>query len=542
LGAGEHGFGGGTHAEGARGWGHPQKTITWSGPVSGAITFGYNTDFRVNAQSLNGGTALSFGYDNDGLLNLAGALTVVPDPQNGRLSATTLGTVTDAYGYDTNGLLASYAATYSGTPVYTESIVSRDLNGRITERTDALAGASHDWKYVYDPAGRLTDVTEDGTAVSHYGYDGDDNRTTFTNLGGTVNPSYDVQDRLGTYGSTTYAFSANGELVSKTVGTQVTSYTYDALGNLLNVTLPVALPDGAQTIDYIVDGQNRRVGRKVNGTLVQGWLYQDQLRPVAQLDSSGTNVVARFVYGSKANVPDYMVTSGGTYRILSDHLGSPRAVVDVASGNLIETINFDEFGNESDALAGTLPAGYVRIPFGFVGGLDDPDTGLVRFGARDYDATTGRWTSKDPWRFRGGMNLYGYVVSDPVNVTDPTGFAGFSPGGGGPWHPPPGTPLACTMLDSCADISRKIDLLDDTIQSHEDWDQSHGVCRHEDEIGDLNRARANCVAIHQAKCVNQPQQQPVPNGNPLPFTPLPSPEPMGLPDFFPAFPEFIPAL
>jgi RHS repeat-associated protein len=256
---------------------------------------------------------------------------------------------------------------------------------------------------------------------SHYGYDGDDNRTTFTSAGGTVNPSYDVQDRLGTYGPASYAFTANGELVSKTVGSQLTTYTYDALGNLLNVTLPVALPDGAQTIDYIVDGQNRSVGRLVNGSLSQGWLYQDQLRPVAQLDGSGTNVVARFVYGSKANVPDYMVTSGGTYRILSDHLGSPRAVVDVSSGNLIETINFDEFGNETDTLAGTLPTGYVRIPFGFAGGLYDPDTGLVRFGARDYDASVGRWTSKDPTRFTGGRNLYGYVVNDPVNRVDPGG-------------------------------------------------------------------------------------------------------------------------
>ena len=159
----------------------------------------------------------------------------------------------------------------------------------------------------------------------------------------------------------------------------------------------------------------------VNGTLVQGWLYQDQLRPVAQLDGTGTNVVARFVYGSKANVPDYMVTSGGTYRILSDHLGSPRLVVDANSSAIIETITFDEFGNETDSLVGTLPTGYVRIPFGFAGGLYDPDTGLVRFGARDYDATTGRWTSKDPTRFSGGMNLYGYVVNDPANGLDPQG-------------------------------------------------------------------------------------------------------------------------
>lgn len=42
--------------------------------------------------------------------------------------------------------------------------------------------------YAYDTASRLTDVTEDGAAVSHYGYDADDNRTTFTGSSGTVNP------------------------------------------------------------------------------------------------------------------------------------------------------------------------------------------------------------------------------------------------------------------------------------------------------------------------------------------------------------------
>jgi RHS repeat-associated protein len=385
----------------------------------------------VTSQSLNGGTGLPFGYDADGLLTSAGASTcpaagalgLTLDLHNGRLNATALGSVTDTYGYDANGLLASYAATFGGSsPLYSETVVSRDLNGRITEKTDVLGGTSHDWKYVYDPAGRLTDVTEDGNFEAHYGYDGDDNRTVFTNASGTVNPTYDVQDRLTIYGPATYAFTANGELTSKTVGGQVTSYTYDALGNLLHVGLPAALPDGAQTIDYVVDGQNRRVGRKVNGTLVQGWLYQDQLRPVAQLDGSGTNVVARFVYGSKPNVPDYMVTSGGTYRILSDHLGSPRLVVDANSGSVLEIINFDEFGNETDTLAGTLPTGYVRIPFGFAGGLYDPDTGLVRFGARDYDASVGRWTEKDPILFSGGQNnIYVYTGNDPVNKGDPSG-------------------------------------------------------------------------------------------------------------------------
>jgi len=60
-------------------------------------------------------------------------------------------------------------------------------------------------------------------------------------------------------------------------------------------------------------------------------------------------------------------------------------------------------------------------PLGMRGGVYDRDTGLVRFGARDYDPETGRWTTQDPIRFEGGLNLYGYVVQDPVNKIDPNG-------------------------------------------------------------------------------------------------------------------------
>jgi RHS repeat-associated protein len=55
--------------------------------------------------------------------------------------------------------------------------------------------------------------------------------------------------------------------------------------------------------------------------------------------------------------------------------------------------------------------------------LYDPDTRLTRFGARDYDAETGRWTAKDPILFAGGdTNLYGYVLNDPINWVDPFGL------------------------------------------------------------------------------------------------------------------------
>ena len=69
------------------------------------------------------------------------------------------------------------------------------------------------------------------------------------------------------------------------------------------------------------------------------------------------------------------------------------------------------------------PAGRADSPFGFAGGLYDPDTGLVRFGARDYDAETGRWTARDPLLFHSGStNLYAYAGNDPVNRVDVDGL------------------------------------------------------------------------------------------------------------------------
>jgi RHS repeat-associated protein len=141
--------------------------------------------------------------------------------------------------------------------------------------------------------------------------------------------------------------------------------------------------------------------------------------PHRALRSSTARTSSRFHLGRATNrsgLPT-LVKGGSTYRIIGDHLGSVRLVVDATTGTIVQEMTYDEFGR---VLQDTNP-GFQ--PFGFAGGLYDPDTGLVRFGARDYDAETGRWTSKDPIRFAGGdENLYAYVGNDPVNWIDPTGM------------------------------------------------------------------------------------------------------------------------
>jgi RHS repeat-associated protein len=112
-----------------------------------------------------------------------------------------------------------------------------------------------------------------------------------------------------------------------------------------------------------------------------------------------------------------MVRGGVTYRLLTDPLGSVRLVVDTATGTIAQRLDYDEFGQ----IAQDTNPGFQ--PFGFAGGLYDPDTKLVRFGARDYDAFTGRWTAKDPIGFvAGDSNLYMYSLDSPVDSIDPYGL------------------------------------------------------------------------------------------------------------------------
>jgi len=436
--------------------GRLSKGIEWSGNVAGSVGWTYDANFRRVAETVAGtsgsASSIKFEYDDDGLLTCAspstcgatpgtGSMTLLYDVPVGFLMGTELSSTSSSMTYNAFGELATEVGAIGSNTRYAVSYDDenhpRDGLGRVLHKVETLESDTTTTDYEYDGRGRLWKVYENGatTPVRSYSYDSNGNR------GGGTTASYDAQDRLESDGTYTYSYTKNGELKTKTnaATTALTSYTYDVFGNLRRVDLP-----NNDYIEYVVDGQNRRVAKKKNGAVVARWLYRDQLHPVAELNADGT-IAKRFVYASGKNSPDYVIQGSTTYRIFSDELGSPRVMVNAATGLVAARMRHDEFGI---VLEDTVS---LRIPFGFAGGLYDPDTGLVRFGARDYDPNVGRWTSKDPTRFRGGVNLYVYAWNDPVNFLDRTGRQptgpkgtggasgtgeGGSEGGGGiPWTP-----------------------------------------------------------------------------------------------------------
>ncbi|MBK9691919.1 MAG: RHS repeat protein [Gemmatimonadetes bacterium] len=154
---------------------------------------------------------------------------------------------------------------------------------------EAYAEGARRWSYVYDGVSRLLRDSLDGALHQAFAYDSNGNRTSLTTALGTVSSSYDAQDRLtrsATSGGavTLYAYGSNGELQTKTdsaTGAQDPLPVRRA-GNLLTVALPTG-----DSVEYLVDGPNRRVARKLNAAATHRWLYHNQLNPIAELDSAG---------------------------------------------------------------------------------------------------------------------------------------------------------------------------------------------------------------------------------------------------------------
>lgn len=392
------------------------STKTPSTQLWGRYSYSVNATYgdknqETVAGGASGSSTVTYAYNKDRMVTGISNLKLTYSTPSALLTGTTLGSLTDSFGYNSFGEMISYSGKYSGSDIYKIDLIRDDL-GRVIQKTEVIDGITKVFEYTFDSVGRLTQVKKNGVIDSTYSYDSNSNRNGGAISGATTAAVYDDQDRVTSYNLNNYTYTANGDLLTKTntLTSQTTSFSYDARGALRSVTLP-----NTDVISYEIDGFNRRIGRKLNGVVTRRYIYSGQYQIIGEVSPTRT-LVRRYIYGTKSNIPDFYIEAGVEYRIFSDQLGSLRMVVRKTDGAIIQKMEHDEYGR---VIMDTNPG---LTPFGFAGGLYDPSTGLVRFGSRDFDTETGRWTSKDSILFDGGdANLYGYVMQDPVNMVDPTG-------------------------------------------------------------------------------------------------------------------------
>ncbi|MBC8212879.1 MAG: PKD domain-containing protein [Gammaproteobacteria bacterium] len=382
------------------------KSMQLTGAANGSYQYLYDNNFRINQITLTSGTDTVqqlVSRDADGQVTGFGGFTLTRTGPGGSLTRVNDSKLTHDITYDTLRRVQTRTDKVNTTQAYS-FILTRDVSGWISQKTETVAGVTKTYDYSYDKNGQLIEVKQGAAIVESYSYDVNGNR--LSHLLETA--SYDSQDRLTRHGTTTYQFDLDGFLAAR--GSD--SFQYSARGELLRVILN----SGAKTISYSYDGLGRRVARTDNMGSYQ-YLYGNPDNPVLITASRDPADVLTTFYYDDDGLLFAFERGSKRYYVSTDQVGSPRVVSD-ATGSVIKTIVYDAFGRR---ISDSNPEFDLQI--GFAGGLEDTDTALVRFGFRDYEQISGRWAARDPILYEGGqINLYVYVGNNPLSQRDPLGL------------------------------------------------------------------------------------------------------------------------
>jgi RHS repeat-associated protein len=372
------------------------------------FTNSYTYDAASNRTSFQAPDSSTTSYVYDTLNRLtsetsswAGQFTFAYDDLSRRTTLNRPNGVNTSYSYDNTSRLLSVlhklgAATVDGA-TYTV-----DDAGNRTSKQNHISGVTD--SYAYDDIYQLTGAVQAGVTVESYLYDQVGNRTA-SHLSSTYNTN--TSNQLLASADAAFTYDNNGNTLTKTAGSEVTSYTWDFENRLAQVSLP----DGS-TVSFEYDPFGRRI-QKMSASGTINYLYGGA-GITEERDASG-NILARYVQGLGIDEPLAMQRAGAISYYHADGLGSVTALTD-AAGALAGTYVYDSFGNLTDS------SGSLDNPFRYTGREWDPEIGMYYYRARYYDPEGGRFLSEDPIGFAGGTNFYPYVTNNPVLSADPLGL------------------------------------------------------------------------------------------------------------------------
>ncbi|HRT59162.1 MAG TPA: RHS repeat-associated core domain-containing protein, partial [Candidatus Paceibacterota bacterium] len=239
-------------------------------------------------------------------------------------------------------------------------------------------------------------------------------------------------------------------------------YTWDGENRLVAVESVWGVAEaGRRRVDFGYDAQGRRVEQVVSGWDGQGWGYvpqstnrfvYDGWNLVAVLDGNNAPLLS-FTWGTDlsgsvqgaggvgglSSLTVHTGPNAGRYFYAYDGNGNVMALVSAADGSVAARYEYGPFG---ELIRATGPMAKAN-PFRFSTRYQDEETGLVYYGHRYYDPSTGRWPNRDPlanggvlpmvvrpparfrmqpWERIEGPNLYTYALNDPINFVDINGL------------------------------------------------------------------------------------------------------------------------
>ena len=325
---------------------------------------------------------------------------------------------TTSWAFRNNNWLATQTLANGATATYTHNAL-----GQVTELLNQIGSTPiSDFTISYDGVGNRTSVSASGIGTS--------------SLNGSAGFTYDTKNQLleelsNRYGSFTddFGFDSSGNPTSFKGTTKsynsnnqqtATGFTYDSNGN----------PTAYNGVSLTFDPENRLTAH--GSTLTAGY-RGDGLRASKQT-SSGTSY---FLYDGSNPVVE-LDASGS---VSATNSFSPRGVVSRRVSSVSVLYTFDPEGNvaqRTDVGANVLSdylfdAHGVSLnlslsePFGYkaqLGYYTDNETGLQLLTHRYYDPQSGRFLTRDPIGYAGGINLYSYVANNPINRADASGLTG----------------------------------------------------------------------------------------------------------------------
>jgi RHS repeat-associated protein len=210
------------------------------------------------------------------------------------------------------------------------------------------------------------------------------------------------------------------------------NYTWDGENRLVKMESLAGAPlESRRRLEFQYDWRGRRIMRKITNlhtsAVTETRYVYDDWNLIAELNTS-LSVVRSYVWG--LDLSGSLRGAGGVGGLVLvtpagqnaqfpayDGNGNVVGLVDGVGGTVTARYEYGLFG-EVIRTSGTMAP---SNPFRFSTKYTDTESGMLYYGYRYYNPSTGRWLSRDPLEEEGGANLYVFVRNDGIGQVDVLG-------------------------------------------------------------------------------------------------------------------------